>query len=81
MLCASVRLLDSLILRQFVLLESANLLWALHHIWSSDLNQETNSDWLFNMSVKRPHERTLTNECSHIFQTFSHQSECLAMQD
>ncbi len=40
---------------------------------------ETNCDWLFDMSVKRPHGRALANECSHIFQTFSRQSEGLAM--
>ncbi len=42
---------------------------------------ETNCDWLFDMSVKRPHGRTLTNQCSHIFQTFSRQSEGLARRD
>ncbi len=42
---------------------------------------ETNCDWLFNMSFKHPHGRALANECSHIFQTFSHQSEGLATQD
>ncbi len=42
---------------------------------------ETNCDWLFDMSVKRPHGRALTNECSHIFQTFSHQSDGLATRD
>ncbi len=42
---------------------------------------ETNCDWLFDMSVKWPHERALTNECSHIFQTFSRRSEGLATQD
>ncbi len=42
---------------------------------------ETNCDWLFDMSVKRPHGRALTNECSHIFQTFSRQSEGLATRD
>ncbi len=31
---------------------------------------ETNCDWLFDMSVKRPHGRALTNECSHIL--YSH---------
>ncbi len=36
---------------------------------------ETNCDWLFDMSVKWPHGWALTNECSHIFQTFSRQSE------
>ncbi len=39
---------------------------------------ETNCDWLFDMSVKRAHGRALTNECSHIFKTFSRQSEGLA---
>ncbi len=33
-----------------------------------------NCDWLFVMSVKWPHGRALTNECSHIFQPFSRQS-------
>ncbi len=28
---------------------------------------KTNCDWLLDMSVKRPHGRALTNECSHIF--------------
>ncbi len=35
---------------------------------------ETNCDWLFDMSVKRPHERALNNEHGHLFQTFSCQS-------
>ncbi len=39
---------------------------------------KTNCDWLLDMSVKWPHGRALTNECSHIFQTFSRQSEGLA---
>ncbi len=39
---------------------------------------KTNCNWLFDLSLKRPHGRALTNECSHIFQTFSHQSEGLA---
>ncbi len=39
---------------------------------------KTNCNWLFDMSLKRPHGRALTNECSHIFQTFSHQSKGLA---
>ncbi len=43
--------------------------------------KEMNCDWLFDMSVKRPYVRALTNECSHIFQTFSHQSEGLATRD
>ncbi len=42
---------------------------------------KTNYDWLFDMSVKRPHGRTLANESGHLFQTFSCQSEGLAMQD
>ncbi len=33
---------------------------------------ETNCDWLFDMSVKRPHGRGLANESGHLFQTFSH---------
>ncbi len=39
---------------------------------------ETNRDWLFDMSVRRPHGRALANKCCHLFQTFSHQSEGLA---
>ncbi len=31
---------------------------------------ETNCDWLFDMSIKRPHGRPLTNETCHLFQTF-----------
>ncbi len=42
---------------------------------------ETNCDWLFDMSVKRPYGRALTNGCRHIFQTFSRQSEGLATRD
>ncbi len=42
---------------------------------------KTNCDWLFDMSVKWPHGRALANECSHIFQTFSRQSESLATRD
>ncbi len=42
---------------------------------------ETNCDWLFDMSVKRPHMRPLTNEGCHLLLTFSCQSEGLAMQD
>ncbi len=42
---------------------------------------ETNCDWLFDMSVKWPHGRALTNERGHLFQTFSFQSEGLAMRD
>ncbi len=42
---------------------------------------ETNCDWLFVMSVKRPHGRALANESCHLFQTFSHQSEGLATRD
>ncbi len=40
---------------------------------------KTNCDWLFDMSVKRPHGWALTNECSHIFQTVS--LKVLAMRD
>ncbi len=43
--------------------------------------KKTNCDCFLDMSVKRPHGRALTNECSHIFQTFSRQSEGLAMRD
>ncbi len=42
---------------------------------------ETNCDWLFDMSVKRHHGRALANESCHLFQTFSHQSEGLATRD
>ncbi len=42
---------------------------------------ETNCDWLFNMSIKRPHGRALANECGHLFQTFGCQSEGLATRD
>ncbi len=42
---------------------------------------KTNCDWSFDMSVKWPHGRALTNECSNIFQTFSSQSEGLATRD
>ncbi len=42
---------------------------------------ETNCDWLFDISVKRPHGRALTNEGCHLFQTFSRQSEGLATRD
>ncbi len=42
---------------------------------------ETNCDWLFDMSIKRPHGWALVNECCHVLQTFSHQSEGLATWD
>ncbi len=42
---------------------------------------EMNCDWLFDMSVKRPHGRSLANESCHLFQSFSRQSEGLAMRD
>ncbi len=42
---------------------------------------KTNCDWLFDMTVKRPHGRALTNKGCHLFQTFSRQSEGLATQD
>ncbi len=42
---------------------------------------EANCDWLFDMSVKRPHGRALANKCCHLFQTFSRQSEGLATRD
>ncbi len=38
-------------------------------------------DWLFDVSVKRPHVWALTNESCHGFQIFSPQSEGLASQD
>ncbi len=40
-----------------------------------------NCDWLFDMSLKRPHGRALANESYHTFQTFSRQSEGLATRD
>ncbi len=48
--------------------------------WNVTLN-ETNCDWLFDMSVKRPHGRALANESCHGFQTLSRQSEGLATWD
>ncbi len=36
---------------------------------------ETNCDWLLDMSVKRHHGQDLINENCHLFQTFSPQSE------
>ncbi len=42
---------------------------------------ETNCDWLFDMSVKRPHGGALANKCCHLFQTFSRQSEGLTTRD
>ncbi len=42
---------------------------------------ETNCDWLFDMSVKRPHGRALANKTCHLFQNFSCQSEGLATRD
>ncbi len=41
----------------------------------------TNCDWLFDMSVKRPHGQALANESCHGFQTLNHQSEGLATRD
>ncbi len=35
---------------------------------------ETNCDWLLDMSLKRPHGRALANKSCHGFQTFSRQS-------
>ncbi len=42
---------------------------------------KTNCDWLFDMLVKWPHGWALANESCHGFQTFSRQSECLAMRE
>ncbi len=42
---------------------------------------ETNCDWLCDMSVKWPHGWALANESCHLFQTFSRQSEGLATRD
>ncbi len=49
--------------------------------WNEMTLNEMNCDWLFDMSVKRPHGRASTNEVYHRFQTFSRQSEGLAMWD
>ncbi len=40
---------------------------------------ETSCDWLFDMSVT--HGRALANKCCNLFQSFSRQSEGLAMRD
>ncbi len=42
---------------------------------------ETNCDWLFDISVKRHYGRALANKSCHGFQAFSRQSEGLATQD
>ncbi len=42
---------------------------------------EANCDLLFDLLVKCPHGRALADECGHLFQTFSRQSEGLAMGD
>ncbi len=42
---------------------------------------ETNCDWLFDISVKQTYGWALANEHGHLFQTFSRQSEGLAMRD
>ncbi len=42
---------------------------------------ETNCDWLFDVSVKRPHGQAFANKACHLFQTFSRQSEGLATRD
>ncbi len=42
---------------------------------------ETNYDWLFDMSVKQPHGQALANKTCHLFQTFSCQFEGLATRD
>ncbi len=60
-------------------LHTSLLLWWDFHALKRDA--ETNCDWFFDMSVKRPHERALANESCHGFQTFSRHSECLAMQE
>ncbi len=41
---------------------------------------ETNCDWLCDMSVKQPHGQALANESYHRFQAFCCQSEGLAMR-
>ncbi len=51
------------------------LLWRHFHV------QKHDADWLFDMSVKRPHGWALANESCHGFQIFSHQTEDLAMRD
>ncbi len=40
-----------------------------------------NCDWLFDMSVKRPHGRALTNAGYHLFHSFSRQSKGPAKRD
>ncbi len=45
---------------------------------------ETNCDWLFDMSVKRPHGRALANETCHLFQaeglaTWDYLTLCLCL--
>ncbi len=47
-------------------------------LWNVTLN-ETNCDWLFDMSVKRPHGWALANESYHTFQTFSRSVANLAI--
>ncbi len=42
---------------------------------------ETSCDWLFDMSVKRPHGRGLTNGGCHLFQTFTVSPKGLATRD
>ncbi len=71
-------------------IESLKYIWEFHTpvCYCGDIStprnvtlNETNCDWLFDMSVKRPHGRALANESYHTFQTFSRQSEGLATRD
>ncbi len=58
------------------------VLWWHFHAPKRDVTlNETNCDWLFDMSVRRPHGRALTNKWCHLFQTFSRQSEGLATRE
>ncbi len=71
-------------------IESLKYIWEFHTpvCYCGDIStprnvtlNESNYDWLFDMSVKRPHGRALANESRHLFQTFSRQSEGLATRD
>ncbi len=71
-------------------IESLKYIWEFHTpVWycgdiSTHRNMtlnETNCDWLFDMSLKRPHGRALANESYYTFQIFSRQSEVLATRD
>ncbi len=71
-------------------IESLKYIWEFHTpvCYCDDIStprnvtlNEMNYDWLFDMSVKRPHGRALANESGDLFQTFSRQSEGLATRD